>query len=144
MTRHAVEDHLKPAPIITDPNDTKHPFNRGVIFSDVGSMVVYMMLDDPGRFYLDLWGQQPATDAQAKAAFGIADFNRYRAQAVELADDARIEDVLAASAEPTPEQTELERRKALARRLSREYAQRVQAAADKQRTAWLDAENPAA
>jgi hypothetical protein len=82
-------------------------------------------------------GQQPASDAQAKAAFGIEDFNRYRQQAVELDDDRRIEAALAAQPEPEPEDL-----KAKVRRLAREQERRVQAAAEKQRTSWLDAGAP--
>ena len=144
MTRRAVEDHLGPAPKVEDQNDDRHPYNRGLLIADVGSLVVTMFTDDPGRFYLDIHGQQPATDAQAKAAFGIADFNKYRAQAVELDDDRRIEDALAAAQEPTPEVTAKEDLKAKVRRLVREQQKKVQAEADKQRTAWLDQEAPPA
>jgi hypothetical protein len=144
MTRHAVEDHLQPAPVITDPNDDRHPFNRGVIFSDVGSLTVFMFFDNPGIFFLDLHGQQPATDAQAVTAFGVEAFARYRAMGVEHDDDARIEAALAATAEPTPEEVAREDLKAKARRLIREQQKLTQAAADKQRTAWLDHETPAA
>jgi hypothetical protein len=138
--RRAVEQ-LGPAPKIEDQNDDRHPYNRGLIFADIGSLVVYMFTDDPGRFYLDMHGQQPASDAQAKAAFGIEDFNRYRQQAVELDDDRRIEAALAAPQQPEPQPEDL---KAKVRRLMREQEKRVQAEADKQRTAWLDAEAPGA
>jgi hypothetical protein len=140
MTRRAVEQHLNPAPKIDDPGDDRHPFNRGLIFSDIGNLMVFMFTDDPGRFFLDIHGQQPASDAQAKAAFGIADFNRYKAEAVTLDDDRRIEAALAASEQPAPEVDALEAKKALARRLSRAYSREVQAAADKQLTRWLDKE----
>jgi hypothetical protein len=140
--RRAVE-RLGPAPkIVTDPNDAKHPFNRGLIISDVGTLTVTMFVDDPGKFYLDIHGQQPASDAQAKAAFGIADFNRYRAQAVELDDDRRIEAALAATPEPEAELTAKEELKARVRKLVREQEKRVQAEADRQRTSWLDADAP--
>jgi hypothetical protein len=59
-----------------------------------------MSVANPGRFFLDLHCTMPATDQQAKAAFGVADFNRYRQQAVELDDDRRIEAALAAQPEP--------------------------------------------
>jgi hypothetical protein len=136
--RRAVEQ-LGPAPKIEDQNDDRHPYNRGLLIADIGSLTVCMFTDDPGRFYLDIHGQQPATDARAKAAFGIADFNRYRAQAVELDDDRRIEAALAAQQpEPQPEVTAKEELKARVRKLVREQQKLTQAAADKQRTSWLD------
>jgi hypothetical protein len=143
MTRHAIEQ-LNPAPKIDDPNDDRHPFNRGLVWHDVGSLVCYMFTDDPGKFYLDIHGQSPASDAQAKAAFGVADFNRYRAQAVELADDRRIEEALAAAQEPAPEVTELEQKKARARKLIREYERRIQHEADLALTADLGLDTPTA
>jgi len=93
---------------------------------------------DPGVYWLDMWKRKPASDAQAKAAFGIEAFNRYRAQAVELDDDRRIEAALAAP-QPEPQSEDL---KAKVRRLVREQEKRVQAAADRQRTSWLDQEPP--
>jgi hypothetical protein len=140
--RHAVEDHLGPAPKVDDPNDDRHPFNRGLIFSDIGNLMVYMFVDDPGRFYLDIHGQQPATDAQAKVAFGIEAFNRYRAQAVELDDDRRIEAAIAEQQEPDAELQAKVDLKAKVRRLVREQQKKVQAEADRQRTSWLDNEAP--
>lgn len=137
--RRAVEQ-LNPAPKIEDQNDDRHPYNRGLIISDIGSLVVVMFTDDPGRFYLDVHGQQPASDAQAKAAFGIEDFNRYRAQAVELDDDRRIEAALAA--EPQPEPRPTDELKAKVRRLVREQEKRTQAEADKALTRYLDKEQP--
>jgi hypothetical protein len=137
MTRHAVEQHTTPAPKIDDPNSDQHPYNVGLIIADVGSLVVFMSTANPGRFWLDLGQTIPASDQQAKAAFGVADFNRYRAQAVELADDRRIEQVLASAQEPAPEVTELEQKKALARKLIREEQRKVQAAADRAVTADL-------
>jgi hypothetical protein len=140
--RRAVEQ-LGPAPKIEDQNDDRQPYNRGLIFADIGSLVVYMFVDDPGKFWLDIHGQLPASDAQAKAAFGVAAFNRYRAQAVELDDDRRIEAALAAQQpEPQPEVTAKEELKARVRKLVREQEKRVQAEADKQRTSWLDGEAP--
>jgi hypothetical protein len=104
--------------------------------------MVYMSVANPGRFWLDLHCTMPATDQQAKAAFGVEAFNRYRQQAVEMDDDRRIEEALAATAEPEPELTAKEDLKAKVRRLVREQQKLVQAAADKQRTSWLDAEAP--
>jgi hypothetical protein len=97
-----------------------------------------MFVDDPGKFYLDIHGQVPASDAQAKAAFGIDAFNTYRQQAVELDDDRRIEAALAQQTEPEAELTAKEELKARVRKLVREQERRVQAEADKQRTSWLD------
>jgi hypothetical protein len=133
-------EQLDPAPKIEDPNDDRHPFNRGLIWHDVGSISVFMFADAPGRFYLDIHGQQPASDAQARTAFGVADFNKFRAQAVLAADDARIEEALAATSEPEPQVSELEQKKARARKLIREQQRKVQAEADKALTRDLDAE----
>lgn len=136
--RRAVEQ-LGPAPKIEDQNDDAHPYNRGLIMSYVGNMVIYMFVDRPGEYFLDIHGTKPATDAQAKAAFGIEAFNRYRAQAVELDDDRRIEAALAA---PQPEPQPTDELRAKVRRLVREQQKAVQAQADRQRTSWLDAEAP--
>jgi hypothetical protein len=139
--RRAVEQHTTPPPeVVTDPNDLKHPYNRGLVWHETGSLSVFMFSDDPGRFYLDKDGQKPATDAQARAAFGAADFNKFRAEAVMLDDDRRIEEALAQTAEPEPEVSELERKKALVRKLAREEQRKVQAAADRNLTRHLDQE----
>jgi hypothetical protein len=89
-----------------------------------------------------LHGTIPATDAEARRHA----FNRYRAQAVELDDDRRIEAALAAQQPREPDQepkpdpnSDL---KARVRRLVREQQKLVQAEADRQRTSWLD--NPTA
>jgi hypothetical protein len=141
--RRAVEQFTTPPPkIVTDPNDLKHPFNRGLVWHETGSLIVYMFTDAPGIFYKDIHGQKPASDAEARAAFGVADFNRYRAEAVMLDDDRRIEEALTQTSEPEPEVDALEAKKALVRRLAREYAKRVQAAADKALTRHLNAEAP--
>jgi hypothetical protein len=139
MTRRALEQ-LDPAPKIEDPNSDQHPFNRGLIWHDVGSISVFMFVDTPGVFHLDIWGQQPASDEQARAAFGVKDFNRYRQQAVLAADDRRIEEALTATQEPEPQVSELEAKKALARKLIKEQQRKVQAAADKALTRDLDKE----
>jgi hypothetical protein len=142
MTRHAVEDFRGPAPVIEDPNDDAHPFNKGVVFASVGSLTVYCHNDSPGQYWLDLYKKKPASEAQAVAAFGSETVNKHRRQAVELADDQRIEQALSAQQEPSPQELAKEDLKAKARRLSREYAKQVQAQADKQLTGWLDNERP--
>src|SRR5262245_21674584 len=134
--RRAVEQ-LGPAPKIEDQNDDRHPYNRGLIMSYVGNMVVYMFVDRPGEYFLDIHGQKAASDQQAIAAFGHQAFNTHRRQAVELDDDRRIEAALAA---PQPEPQPPDELRAKVRRLVREQAKRVQAEADKQRTSWLDNE----
>jgi hypothetical protein len=140
MTRRAVEQHLGPAPVVDDPNSLQHPYNRGLIWHETGSLSVFMFSDDPGRFYLDKDGQKPASDAEARAAFGVADFNKFRAEAVMLDDDRRIEEALAQTSEPEPEVDALEAKKAMVRRAIREQMKLTQAAADRALTRHLDQE----
>lgn len=123
--RRAVEQ-LGPAPLVADQNDDNHPFNRGLIWSSVGQLTVYMLTGEPGKFYLDMYAKQPATDAQAKAAFGLRDFNYYEHQARELEEQRRIDaevDKIAAGREALAAglQSKDETLKAKANRLAAEY-----------------------
>src|SRR4029077_9519192 len=114
LMRRAVEQHLNPAPLVADDHSDDHPFNRGMIFASVGNLMVYMMTENPGEFFLDLLCKRPATDEQAKAAFGLADFAKYRHQAREVAGDRRIEQEIAAIADvPEPESEAEQRRQEL-------------------------------
>jgi hypothetical protein len=144
MTRHAVEDFTTPAPLVADVHSDDHPYNRGLIVAYAGrDLAVYMMTEAPGEFFLDEMRKRPATDEQAKAAFGIDAVAKYRHQAREVAANRRIEQALAQSAEPAPEVTELERKKLLARKLIREYEKRVQHEADLAVTRDLGLDVPA-
>jgi hypothetical protein len=112
--RRAVEQHLKPAPLVVDQHSADHPWNRGLIFAAVGNLTVYMLVENPGEFFLDDMCKRPATDDMARAAFGHADFAKYRHQAREVAGDRRIEQAVAAvAASPSPEQLRAERAAAL-------------------------------
>jgi hypothetical protein len=141
--RHAVEDFTTPAPLVADVHSDNHPWNRGLIFAYAGrDLVVFMMNENPGEFFLDEMCKRSATDDQAKAAFGLDGFAKYRHQAREVAANRRIEQEIAAVAqEPTPEVDDaLEAKKTLLRRAIKEQAKRVQAEADKALTRHLDAE----
>jgi len=139
--RHALEN-LNPAPKVEDQNSDQHLYNIGLVQWDAGSIVIFMRVDRPGSFFLDQYCTTPASDAQARAAIPPADFARFRAEGVILEDDARIEEALASTSEPAPAVSELEAKKAKARKLIREQMKLTQAAADRALTRHLDAEGP--
>jgi hypothetical protein len=138
MTRRAVEQFLPTVPSLDA--EGVHPYDVGLVWAQVGKgLIVYMSDAAPGRFYLDMHCKRPATDEQAKAAFGTSTFNYYRRQAQLQAEDARIEAAVSAIAEgEPPEPTLKERATAVIERVQRADAKRVQAAADKQLTGWID------
>jgi hypothetical protein len=140
--RHAIEQHLNPAPLVADVHSDDHPYNRGVVIAYAGrDLAVYMMTESPGEFYLDELCKRPATDDQAKAAFGHDGFAKYRHQAREVAANRRIEQEIAAvAAKPTPEDKAEEEK--VQRQILRAKDKLIQAAADKQRTSYLDSEQP--
>jgi hypothetical protein len=123
--RHAVEQHLNPAPEIPDE---PHPYDgAGCVIAHVGSLSVFMRLDRPGEYFTDLACKQPASDDQARAAFGEG-FARYRKLGQLEAENQRIEAAL--QPQPEPEVTAKDDLKSKTRRLVREYEKRVQAQAD--------------
>jgi hypothetical protein len=139
MTRRAVEQ-LNPAPEVAAET---HPYDgAGMLIAFTGNLAVYMRLSAPGEFFTDIGAKRPATDDQARAAFGEEAFARWRHEAKVAAENERIEAAIRATLEPK-QSAEPEDLKAKARRLVREQQRKVQAAADKQLTSWLDQEPPA-
>ena len=92
MTRRAVQDFLKdnPSSLPTSRDAPKTPWEGTLLQAHVGSLVVFMYVDDPGRYFLDLFGKYPASEAQAVAAFGREEVARHRRQGEDLAVDRRI------------------------------------------------------
>jgi hypothetical protein len=139
MTRRAVEQFLPGMPSL----DTEgvHPYDLGMVFAQIGKgLVVYTSDADPGRFYLDMYCKRPATDEQAKAAFGLDAFNHYRRAGQLRAEDERIAAAVSAIAEgeQPPELSLKEKAQAVIASVQRADAQRIQAEADKSLTAWLE------
>jgi hypothetical protein len=105
-----------------------------------------MFTDDPAKYYLDIWGQHPASDAQARAAFGAEAVARHRAQAEDLAVQRRIDQaidqaVAARDGQKTEEELRAERTAALRARAAkavRKIEAKAQREADKQITRWLN------
>ena len=160
MTRPAVEQWLKdnpdslptsanaPPEQIADTSSDQHPMNRGLLQAHVGSLVVYMHLDNPGRYWLDMFAKYPASEAQAVAAFGRKEVARHRVMAEDLAVDKRIERAIGKAVAQrdgvkSPEELRAERTaelRARAQKAIREQEKKSLAAADRQRTTWLDKE----
>jgi len=146
MTRIANPEHLptsadapkRPLTLQTDPSSDEHPMNRGLLQAHVGSLVVFMYVDDPARYYLDMFGKYPASEAQAIAAFGREVVAQHKREAEDLAVDRRISDavddaVRARDNVKTPEELRAERTAELRERTVkaiREMERRSQRAAD--------------
>jgi len=152
MTRRAVQDFLKDNPsslptsrdapktpwegTSADPDSDSHPMNRGLLQAHVGSLVVFMYVD--GRYFLDLFGKYPASEAQAVAAFGREEVARHRRQGEDLAVDRRIsaavdDAVRARDGVKTPEELaaeKLEEWRRIAARAIKEHEKKTQRAAD--------------
>jgi hypothetical protein len=102
MTRRATEAFLRDNPShlptsanaprtpVMDTASDSHPYNMGLIWASVGSLDVYMFVDTPGVYWLDFMKHRPASDAQAKAAWGLEAFNRHRREGAEKAQEQRI------------------------------------------------------
>jgi hypothetical protein len=162
MTRRAVQDFLRDNPDhlptsanapfeqISDNASDSHPYNRPLQVAYVGSLAVFTFLDDPAKYYLDLWSRQPASPEQAVAAFGREAIAEHRRMAEDLAvqrwiNDAADDAVRARDEQKTPEELREERTAALraqAAKAVRKIEAKAQRAADKQLTHWLDKEAP--
>src|SRR5260370_23666659 len=124
MTRRAVEAFLRDNPShlptsvlaprtpVMDTASDQHPYNLGLIWASVGSLDVYMFTDSPGEYYLDFMKHRRATDAQAKAAFGLEAFQRHRQEGAALEQERRIEQAVdqAVAARDATEQSEEQRK----------------------------------
>jgi hypothetical protein len=137
-----------PKELVADANSDDHPMNRGLLNAQVGTLSVFMFTDDPGRYWLDMFGKYPASDSQARAAFGADQLALHREQAADLAVQRRIDravdDAVAArDAEPESLKDKAQRiAKVEQTKWLRENARRIQAEADRQRTGWLDQDLP--
>jgi hypothetical protein len=93
---HLPTSALAPGAPVLDPNSDQHPYNgAGLIWSEVGSLSVYMFVDTPGEYWLDMLKHRRASDAQARAAFGPEAFNRHRQEGAALEQERRIEEAVA-------------------------------------------------
>src|SRR5262249_33238128 len=80
----------RPLTLQTDPSSDEHPMNRGLLQAHVGSLVVFMYVDDPAHYFLDMFGKYPASEAQAIAAFGREAVAQHKREAEDRAVDKRI------------------------------------------------------
>jgi hypothetical protein len=141
MTRHAVEEHLGPAPEVT-PDTRLAIYDDGCQVWCAGTTTIYVELQT-GLFWKDEGRKIPASDDEARRVGVPVREWAHKRRAMKLRADteehiARITQRTSdQSAEQPPEDL-----KAKTRRLIREYEKRVQAEADKQRTSWLDSEAP--
>jgi hypothetical protein len=163
MTRRAVQDFLRdnpdslptsaqaPPEQISDNASDAHPYNRPCQIAYVGSLAVFTFLDDPGSYYLDLWGRVRATEAQARAAFGPEALEQHRRDGEDLAQQRRIdqaveEAVAARDGQKSPEELQAEKLAELRRKAAkavRGMEQKAQRQSDKDLTRWLDQDAPA-
>jgi len=163
MTRYAVEDFLRdnpnslptsanaPPEQISDNASDAHPYNRGMLIACVGSLDVFMFTDEPARYWRDMHGRYPATEQEARAAFGAEALEQHKRDAEDLARDRRIEQAIASAVEArdqtkTPEELQAEKLAELRRKAAkatRTLNAKAQRAADKDMTRWLDQEAPA-
>jgi hypothetical protein len=124
----------------------------GVIISYSGMTSVWMRISDPGVYYNAAGAEVSERDAQ-RAGFNVQYWrDQRRAAAIQQAAKSHADRIRSESAEhlKTPEDKRAERTEALrvqaqkaTAKVEHEYAKQVQAAADRQRTAWLQETPPA-